>query len=94
MKLNDIYKHKEFPHYIQIDSFASHINYEKDMLIIFRNLHPDGSSCPSFNKYGTAEEIENYYEKVIDSDELKNFDSWEDIFEKLKEMEENEKRRF
>ena len=61
MKLNDIYKHKEFPHYVQIDSFASHISYGKDMLIIVRDLHSDGSSCPSFNKYGTAEEIENYY---------------------------------
>ena len=83
MKLNDIYKHKEFPHYVQIDSFASHISYGKDMLIIVRDLHSDGSSCPSFNKYGTAEEIENYYEKVMDSDELKSFDSWEDIFKKL-----------
>lgn len=83
MKLNDIYKHKEFQHYIQIDSFASDLKYEKDMLIIVRNLHSDGSSCPSFNKYGTAEEIENYYEKVIDSDELRNFKSWEDIFDKL-----------
>ena len=84
MKLGDIYKHKENNSIIQIDSFATHMGKFTDHIIIFRQIekHNDFEigSCPSFNGYGSQEEIENEYELLISGDDLKNFSDWNEIF--------------
>lgn len=69
MKLYDIYRHKETNNIIQIDSFATHTSKPGNSIIVFRNIerHNDFEigSCPSFNGYGTKEEIEAEYELLI-----------------------------
>lgn len=86
MKIGDIYKHKESGDIIQIDSFASHINDHnpfKTIIVyahIMKSMGMYGSS-PSFNGYGSQEEIEAIYELAVSQEELKNFESFEDIVE-------------
>lgn len=89
MKLGDIYKHKTENNLIQIDSFASHINDINPFktIIVFANISKSMGmygSCPSFNGYGTKEEIEEQYELLVPEEELKNYNSWEEIFELIK----------
>lgn len=89
MKLGDIYKHKTENNLIQIDSFASHINDINPFktIIVFANISKSMGmygSCPSFNGYGTKEEIEEQYELLVSEEELKNYNSWEEIFELIK----------
>lgn len=89
MKLRDIYKHKTENNLIQIDSFASHINDINPFktIIVFANISKSMGmygSCPSFNGYGTKEEIEEQYELLVPEEELKNYNSWEEIFELIK----------
>ena len=38
-------------------------------------------SYPSFNGYGTKEEIENEYDLFVKQEELNNFDNWDEIFD-------------
>ena len=64
MKLGDIYKHKENDSIIQIDSFASHMgDFLEGHIIVFTQIEKHSKlgigSCPSFNGYGSQEEIEN-----------------------------------
>ena len=94
MKLYDIYISKNKTNLIQIDSFATHMGYiGESNIVIFRQLenHQDieFGSCPSFNGYGTREEIEKEYELFISCDELYKYKTWKDIFDKaqLKETE-------
>lgn len=85
MKLFDVYKKKGGKQIIQIECFANHINRDKDkdMLIIYSHIgrSADGriGSAPSFNAYGTLEEIEEKYELLVSQDDLREYDSWEDI---------------
>ena len=84
MKLFNVYKNKKNNHLIQIDSYATHINNNKDMIVVFKNIerHSESEigSSPSFNGYGTSEEIEEKYELLVPQDELKNYKTWNDIF--------------
>ena len=86
MKLGDVYKHKEDSSIIQIDSFASHMGkLTKEAIIVFRQIEKHNvfeyGSCPSFNGYGTQEEIESEYELLVSQEELKNYSDWDKIFD-------------
>ena len=88
MKLFDIYVNKKNNNLIQIDSFASHINnISEKLIVVFKNIENHGNgeigSCPSFNGFGTQEEIESKYELFIAEEDLKKYKTWEDIFESL-----------
>lgn len=88
MKLGDIYINKENKSLIQIDSFASHMgDFLKGHVIIFRQLEEHGDlfgSIPSFNGYGSKEEIESEYELLVPQEKLKEYDDWNEIFELAK----------
>lgn len=86
MKLGDIYVNKENKSIIQIDSFATHMAKPgKDTIIIFRQIEKynefEIGSCPSFNGYGTKEEIENKYELLVPQEKLNEHDDWNEIFD-------------
>ena len=86
MKLGDIYKHKENNSIIQIDSFASHMgDLLKGHIIVFRQIEKHNEfeigSCPSFNGYGSQEEIENEYKLLVSQEELSNYSDWNEILE-------------
>ena len=82
MKLYDVYVNKNNKNIIQIDSFADHIN-NSNLIVVFRNIEKHNEfevgSCPSFNGYGTVEEIEKEYKLLIPADDLKNYKSWNEI---------------
>ena len=86
MKLGDIYKHKENNSLIQIDSFATPMGRfgEGESVIIFRQIEKHNEfeigSCPSFNGYGSQEEIESEYELLVSQEELSNYSDWDEIF--------------
>ena len=89
MKLGDIYKHKTDNNIIQIDSFANHINDENPFrtIIVFANISKSMDmygSCPSFNGYGSQEEIEEKYELLVSQENLSKYNSWEEIFDLIK----------
>ena len=88
MKLRDIYKHKTDKNIIQIDSFATSMNrLGEGYIIIYTNIengYGGYGSCPSFNGYGTKEEIEKEYEILVPQEELNKYETWEDIFNLIK----------
>lgn len=87
MKLGDIYRHKENNSIIQIDSFATPMGKfsEGESIIVFRQIEKHNEfeigSCPSFNGYGSQEEIENEYKLLVSQEDLKNYSDWNNIFE-------------
>ena len=89
MKLGDIYKNKENNSIIQIDSFAVPMGRfcEEKTIIVFRKIESEIGSCPSFNGYGTQEEIEAEYELLVPQKELNNYCGWEEIFRLIKKSE-------
>lgn len=93
MKLGDIYKNKENNSIIQIDSFAAPMGKfgEGENIIVFRQIERHNEfeigSCPSFNGYGTQEEIEAEYELLVPQKELNNYCGWEEIFRLIKKSE-------
>lgn len=94
MKLGDIYKHKKDNSIIQIDSFASPMGkfFERDsFIIVFRQIEKHNEfeigSCPSFNGYGSQEEIEAEYELLVPQEELGNYSDWNEIFDLIQEKE-------
>lgn len=86
MKLGDIYKHKENNSIIQIDSFATPMGRfgKGKSIIVFRQIEKHNEfeigSCPSFNGYGSQEEIENEYELLVSQEDLSNYSDWDEIF--------------
>ena len=88
MMLGDIYINKDNKSLIQIDSFASPMgDFLKGHVIVFRQLEKHGDvigSMPSFNGYGSKEEIESEYELLISQEELNKYGSWNEIFELAK----------
>ena len=85
MKLGDIYKHKKNNYIIQIDSFAWPIVKHdfKKRIIVFKTIVHDAlgiGSCPSFNGYGSQEEIESEYELLVPQEELNKYSDWDEIF--------------
>lgn len=93
MKLGDVYRHKDNNYIIQIDSFASYmgnfVTAEKPSIVVFRCITLlDGfqyGSCPSFNGYGSREEIEKEYELLVSQEELENYSDWDEIVQLAKE---------
>lgn len=89
MKLNDVYKHKENKSIIQIDSFATPMGRigEGNLIIVFRHIEKHNEfeigSCPSFNGYGTQEEIEKEYELLVSQKNLDQYNDWNEIFNLL-----------
>lgn len=84
MRLGDIYKSKTTNDIIQIDSFATDINGEKDMVIVYTKIFRNGNdigSSPSFNGYGSEEDIEKHYEVLVPQDKLRDYKSFEEIIE-------------
>ena len=86
MKLGDIYKHKENNSIIQIDSFASHMgDFLEGHIVVFRQIEKHNEfeigSCPSFNGYGSQEEIENEYELLVPQEKLRNYSDWNEILQ-------------
>lgn len=84
MKLFDVYKSKSGNQVIQIEGFATHINRGegKEMIIVYSHIGVNGGvigSSPSFNGYGSQLEIEDKYKLLVASENLKDYDSWEDI---------------
>lgn len=84
MKLYDIYKHKKDDSIIQIDSFATKMNTHKEHIIVYTNIERHNEleigSCPSFNGYGTKEEIEKEYELLVSADDLNKYEDWKEIY--------------
>ena len=78
----DIWKHKESNKLIQIESFATNIKTGGDRIIVFNNINRQGYS-PSFNGYGTKEEIEDEYELFICSDRAYQMETYDEIFDEL-----------
>ena len=87
MKIGDIYKNKENNSIIQIDSFAAPMGKfgEGESIIVFRQIERHNEfeigSCPSFNGYGTQEEIEMEYELLVSQENLSNYSDWDEIFQ-------------
>lgn len=77
MKLGDIYINKENKSIIQIDSYASPMgDFLKGHIVVFRQLEKYGDvigSMPSFNGYGSKEEIESEYELLISQEKLNKY---------------------
>jgi len=89
MQLGDIYKHKKNKDIIQINSFATRISSvsNTDMIVVCANISNCGGEwgyLPSFNSYGTQEEIEELYDLFVPAEDLKNYESWEDMIEQNK----------
>ena len=57
---------------------------EGKSIIVFRQIERHNQfeigSCPSFNGYGSREEIEADYELLVSQEELKNYSDWNEIF--------------
>ena len=93
MKLGDIYKHKENNSIIQIDSFATPMGRfgEEKRIIVFCQIEKHNEfeigSCPSFNGYGSQEEIENEYELLVSQEDLSNYSDWDEIFQLIEKSE-------
>ena len=93
MKIGDIYKNKENNSIIQIDSFATPMGKfcEKPIIVVFRQIEKHNEfefgSCPSFNGYGSREEIEAEYELLVAQEELGNYSDWNEIFQLVKMAE-------
>ena len=88
MKLGDIYKNKQDDSIIQIDSFATQMGRyvnEDSLIIIFRQIEKHNEfeigSSPSDNGYGSQEDIEKEYELLVPQEKLKDYSSWNKIFE-------------
>lgn len=89
MKLFDVYKNKKDNSIIQIDSFATPMNrLGEGFIIVYKNIEKHNDieigSCPSFNGYGTSEEIEKEYELLVAQENLDKYETWEDIFKLVK----------
>ena len=89
MKIGDVYTHKQNNSIIQIDSFATHIcGLRHDFIIVFKHIEKHNKfeigSCPSFNEYGSQEEIEKEYELLVSQEKLSEYQDWNEIFKLLK----------
>ena len=93
MTIGDIYVNKSNnSDIIQIDSFAFHMNnLREDFIIVYRNIEKHNryeiGSCPSNNRYGSQEEIEDKYRLLISARKLKNYSDWNEIFKLAEEIE-------
>lgn len=86
MKLGDVYINKKDKSIIQIDSYATHMgNFPEKSIIIFRQMERHNAyeigSVPSFNGYGSREEIESEYELLVPQEKLTNYSDWNEIFD-------------
>lgn len=86
MKLGDVYINKKDKSIIQIDSYATHMgNFPEKSIIIFRQMERHNAyeigSVPSFNGYGSREEIESEYELLVPQEKLTNYYDWNEIFD-------------
>lgn len=86
MKLGDIYVNKKDKSIIQIDSYATHMGeFSEKSIVIFRQMERHNTyeigSVPSFNGYGSREEIESEYELLVPQEKLKNYSDWNEIFD-------------
>lgn len=92
MELGDVYKHKQNNSIIQIDSFATPMGKYRDkdsFIIVFKQIEKHNEyeigSCPSFNGYGSKEEIEKEYELLISQEKLNDYEDWSEILDLIKD---------
>ena len=86
MKLGDVYVNKKDKSIIQIDSYATHMgNFPEKSIVVFRQMERHNAyeigSVPSFNGYGSREEIESEYELLVPQEKLNNYYDWNEIFD-------------
>ena len=86
MKLGDVYVNKKDKSIIQIDSYATHMGeFPEKIIVIFRQMERHNAyeigSAPSFNGYGSREEIESEYELLVPQEKLINYSDWNEIFD-------------
>lgn len=86
MRLGDIYVNKKDKSIIQIDSYATHmLEFTEKSIVIFRQMERHNTyeigSVPSFNGYGSQEEIESEYELLVPQEKVKNYSDWNEIFD-------------
>lgn len=59
--------------------------FTEKSIVIFRQMerHNDYEigSVPSFNGYGSQEEIESEYELLVPQEKVKNYSDWNEIFD-------------
>ena len=64
------------------------MNLLEKSIVVFSNIEKHNEieigSCPSFNGYGTSEEIEKEYELLVAQEDLNKYETWEDIFKLIK----------
>ena len=91
MKLGDVYVNKKDKSIIQIDSYATHMgNFPEKSIVVFRQMEKHNAyeigSIPSFNGYGSREEIELEYELLVPQEKLKNYSDWNEIFDMVEKI--------
>ena len=87
LKLGDVYINKKNKSIIQIDSFATHMGEIDKPIIIYKCIGNHGGmiiSCPSFNGYGSLEEIEAEYDLLIPQEDLDKYNGWDEVFDIVK----------
>lgn len=89
LKLGEVYINKKNKSIIQIDSFATHMGEIDKPIIIYRCIGNHGGmiiSCPSFNGYGSSEEIEAEYDLLIPQEDLDKYNSWDEVLDIVKDV--------
>lgn len=60
-------------------------NFPEKSIVVFRQMEIHNAyeigSVPSFNGYGSREEIESEYELLVPQEKLKNYSDWNEIFD-------------
>jgi len=96
MHIGDIYKHKKYNKFIQINGFATNMKSSNNssFIIVFNVLQiidEHLASCPSFMEWAyNKEQIEAEYDLYISADDI-NYLNFNEINEKIfKELENKE----
>lgn len=66
--------------------FIKLINLQKGSIVVFRQMEKHNElfgSLPSFNGYGSREEIEEEYELLVPQEKLQNYSDWDEIFDMI-----------
>ena len=87
MQIGDVYKHKKYNKFIQINGFAKHINLlDSDFIIVYDVLQiidGDIGTCPSSMEYAySQDQIESNYDLYIKNNDI-NIENLEKIKQKL-----------
>ncbi len=84
MKIGDIYINKHTKSIIQIDCFAFPMSdFLKSSIVVYNHIekHDEIGICPSFNGYGSQEDIEKEYTLLIPQEKLNNYTDFNKIID-------------